>query len=189
MNQPVSPPVPATPFELFPFFFLSEQAALANILPTLSAVRVACSPDEFRADLRALLLAYPTLTLRQVALALGCSPQRVSRLVGPLSRPHSLPHPPPSPALLSAFRARVATGEPAAAAARSLGLSISTITKLGFRSREVRPVAHGAGQGRPGCGCWRCRRAAGVARPRAARQGTGKQGNSTNLTNSKGSTQ
>ena len=158
------------------------------ILPGLSllpGLRASLPPPEFRARLRSLLLDHPDLPLHQVAAALGVTRQRVSQMAGPLSR-HDCAHPPsprPAPEREKAQRGltdlveRVRAGESAAAAAASLGISLSAASALGFRVREVRPAhgtrereAGGEWDGGRGCGCWRCRRAARAGRAGRAEQ-------------------
>jgi hypothetical protein len=65
------------------------------------------------------------------------------------------------------LRARVAAGESAESAAQVLKISLPMAMQLGFRAKDVRP-AHGTkARWQMGCNCWRCRRVAGVAVPRA----------------------
>ena len=142
----------------------------------LYRVRATLPPEEFRAQLRQTMLDDPSLTLRKVAEALGVTRQRVGLMVGPLGRPTcAYPGPRPSPRRDEALKRllelelRVQAGESAEQAARDLGISVSAVWHLGFRSRDVRR-AHGTMErSREGCNCWRCRRASGVAVPRGKR--------------------
>ena len=130
---------------------------------------------EFRARLREAMLATPQITLSQVAAQLGVTRQAVNQLVGKLDRPSCASPNRPAPKLEQARRRleelveRVRAGESADHAAADLGISLAQAMRLGFRSKAVRP-AHGT-QARlaHGCDCWRCRRAAGRARPRGRR--------------------
>ena len=150
----------------------SVTESASSPLDQLLIARIALPPFEFRARLRRHLLAEPSVTLRQVASALGVSRQAVGALVGRLDRP-TCAHPDrPAPrrdqarARLAELTARVAAGESAESAAGGLGISLAQAARLGFRAKEVRPPH---GKGRANCDCWRCRRAAGVARPRGRR--------------------
>lgn len=148
---------------------------------SLSQVRDALPPANFRSRLRKYLIDHPNLTLNQVASIIGVSRQRVSFLVGPLGRPNcARPGPRQAPKLEQAQRqlkqleARVRSGESASAAVAELGISLSQAARAGFRVKSVRP-SHGMPERAAGgdawapCGCWRCRRAAGIARPRGRR--------------------
>ena len=156
--SPVFSPMPP-PF--FPF------TSLAQAKSTLSS-------EDFRARLRRYLLEQPGITLAAVAQSIGVTRQRVAAIVGPLGRPACCPSGPRSApkrdraaACMTELRSRVAAGESAESAARVLGLSLSMAMQLGFRAKSVRP-AHGTKvRWQMGCNCWRCRRVAGAAVPRA----------------------
>ena len=147
---------------------------MSSQLVSLLHSREALPLAEFRSRLRALLLADSSITLAAVAQFLGVTRQRVAALVGPLGRPNCCPSGPrPAPerdraaACMTELRTRVAAGESAESAARALGLSLSMAMQLGFRAKSVRP-AHGTKvRWQMGCNCWRCRRVAGAAVPRA----------------------
>jgi hypothetical protein len=147
---------------------------MSSKLVSLLHSREALPLAEFCSQLRVILLADPGITLAAVAQSLGVTRQRVASLVGPLGRPNCCPSGPrPAPKRDRAaekmvdLRARVAAGESAESVARALGLSLSMAMQLGFRAKDVRP-AHGTKvRWQMGCNCWRCRRVAGVAVPRA----------------------
>jgi predicted transcriptional regulator len=144
---------------------------------SLSDARAALPPEEFRQLLRQHLIDHPDLTLRDVAQELGVTRQRVGMMVGKLDRPTCAEVDRPAPKKEAAalgmaeLRARVAAGESAERATSELGLSLSMAMHLGFRAKEVRPPHGTLEKARTGCGCWRCRRAAGLALPRAGRVG------------------
>ena len=139
----------------------------------LIRLRIVTSPAEFRVLLRRYLLAHPTLTLHQVATALGCTRQYVSYMVGPLARPTCAQIHRPAVKMEEARRqmsnltARVAAGESAEAVAKDLGISLPTAMQLGFRVKAVRPPHGTPARAKLGCNCWRCRRAIGLAARRA----------------------
>ena len=143
---------------------------LVSLLHSREALPIA----EFRSRLRAILLADSSITLAAVAQSIGVTRQRVAALVGPLGRPSCCPSGPRfapkrdrAAACMTELRSRVAAGESAESAARDLGLSLSMAMQLGFRAKDVRP-AHGTKvRWQMGCNCWRCRRVAGAAVPRA----------------------
>ena len=148
------------------------------VLAAIAEARAQLPPAQFRDRLRQAMVVRPDLTLVQVARQLGLTRQRVGQLVGKLERPTcAQPGPRPAPRRdearrrMEELRARVAGGESAVGAARSLGISLAQARRLGFRVRAVWPP-HGTqarlagGPGRAGCGCWRCRRAGGIALPR-----------------------
>ena len=149
---------------------------------SISQARVDLPPEEFRLRLRRHLQDHPHITLHQVAQQLNVTRQRINILVGKLNRP-TCAHPDrPAPKReapkreaaklkLADLRARVAGGEPAEAAAAALGISLHMAMRLGFRSREARPPHGSQGKLRGGCGCWRCRRAGGIALPRGPKTG------------------
>ena len=153
----------------------SEQVSLAYLLTTLPKARVAMAPAEFRTGLRQVLLDQPQLKLSQIASVLGVTRQRVSLLVGKLDRPscaHSNRLAPKREAArqyLTELAARVRTGEPAAEAAKELGISLGQAMRLGFRVKEVRPPHGTQVRLQAGCNCWRCRRAGGIALARGRR--------------------
>ena len=127
-------------------------------------------PADFRLRLRKTLLANPSLTLRQVAQILGITKQRVSAMVGRLNRPTCARLDKPAPrrdearAKMAELKKRVAAGESAERVAQEFGISLAQAYKLGFRSKSEKPM-HGGG--RKDCRCWRCRKASGIAVPRA----------------------
>ena len=135
---------------------------------SLLAARDLLSPADFRLRLRRTLLSDPSLTLKQVAQALGVTRQCVGAIVGKLNRPTGKPAIKREQARskLAELRIRVAAGESAEHAAKELGISLGQAMTLGFRARDIKP-AHGGG--RKDCFCWRCRRAAGIATPRGPR--------------------
>jgi predicted transcriptional regulator len=144
---------------------------------SLSDARAALPAEEFRLLLRQHLIDHPDLTLHDVAQELGVTRQRVGMMVGKLGRPTCAEVDRPAPkkevaALgMAELRARVARGESAEKAAASLGLSLPAATKLGFRTKAVRPPHGTQAKLTTDCNCWRCRRAAGIALPRSPRAG------------------
>ena len=144
-------------------------------LHDLPVIRDFLTFAEFRIVLRQYLLDHPQVTLCRVAAGLGITRQRVSALVGPLGRPTCCTNPDrwapereKTQQRMAELNARVAVGESAEKAAGALGVSLPMARVLGFRVKAVRPPH---GQGRQGCNCWRCRRAAGVAARRGPRIG------------------
>jgi hypothetical protein len=136
---------------------------------SLATARDLLTPADFRLRLRRTLLSNPSLTLKQVAQALGVTRQCVGTIVGRLDRPTGKPaiKREQAKAKLAELRARVAAGESAEHAAKELGISLGQAMTLGFRARGVKP-AHGSSN-RAACRCWRCRRANGIAIPRGPR--------------------
>jgi hypothetical protein len=136
---------------------------------SLVTARDLLSPADFRLRLRRTLLSNPSLTLKQVAQALGVTRQCVGAIVGKLNRPTGKPAIKREQARskLTELRTRVAAGESAEHAAKELGISLGQAMTLGFRAHGIKP-AHGSGN-RAACRCWRCRRAAGIAVPRGPR--------------------
>ena len=130
------------------------------------------------------MLDRPDLTLRSVADSLGLTRQRVSAMVGPLGRPNCATNPNRSSPVrdqtqkhLKELAKRVAKGQPAAQAARDLGISLNAAWKLGFRVKLIRPPHGTAARATSAitstststststrCNCRRCRRAIGVTR-------------------------
>jgi len=137
---------------------------------SLSQARVDLPPSEFRLRLRKHLLDHPGLTLAQVAKDLKLTRQRVGSLVGRLNRPrHFAVKWEQARAKMVELRARVVGGESAEHAAEGLGISLAAARKLGLRVKSIRP-AHGTlERGALGCGCWRCKKAQGLATPRGPR--------------------
>lgn len=150
---------------LVPFQIPPHPGAISQIRDTLP-------PEEFRLRLRKHLLDHPGLTLAQVAKDLKLTRQRVGSLVGRLNRPrHFAVKREEAKARMVELRTRVASGESAEHAAEGLGVSLAAARKLGLRVKSIRP-AHGTlERGALGCGCWRCRRAAGIALQRGPRLG------------------
>ena len=143
-----------------------------KLLAFLPPLRDSLRPRDFHSRLRDYLLLHPTLTLRQVAQSLSISRQAVSNMVGRLDRLTCAAPNRPAPktdharANLKALAALVAQGRTAQQAADQLGVSLSGAVLAGFRVKAIRKPH---GKGREGCGCWRCRRAAGLAVPRGTR--------------------
>jgi len=162
-----------------PQVFIGDPDAPSTLPSFLSRSREMMQPAEFRALLRQSLLADPSLTLRQVALALGVTRQRVNQWVGRLDRPSCTDPRYPRPTVkkdqarahLAELTLLVRAGESASQAARELGISIEAAAKLGFRAKSVKPLHGQEARWEAGCQCWRCRRAAGVARRRGPRTG------------------
>jgi hypothetical protein len=144
---------------------------------TLAQARVDLPPEEFRLRLRSHLQDHPGLTLAQVGQAIGVTRQRVGLMAGRLDRPNCCQADRPAPKReqaarhLMELRARVAAGESAGSAAKALGISLSAASSLGFRVKAVKPPHGHEARAWLGCGCWLCRRAAGVSRRRSARAG------------------
>ena len=139
----------------------------------IARMRASLPPTEFHNFLRQGLLANPSLTLRQVAAALGCSRQYVSHMVGKLDRPTCAQvHRPAvkkeeARRRMSDLTARVAAGESAESAAKALGISLPMAMRLGFRVKAVRPPHGTRARAKMGCNCWLCRRELGLAARRA----------------------
>lgn len=142
----------------------------------LNVARAGLPPAEFRALLRRYLIDHPNITLRKVAEVLDMSRQRAGWLAGKLDRPNcAQTGPRPSTTFAAAHMAelwdRVAAGESAEKASKSLGISLPAALRLGFRSKAVRPP-HGTWErARLGCNCWRCRQVSGLSVPRGPRAG------------------
>ena len=153
-----------------------SSAATPIHLRDLLHLRQTLPPPDFRLALRCYLLDHPQVRLQRVADELGITRQRVGWLAGRLRRPNCCPAGPRSAlemekaaAGLAELTRRVAAGEPATRVAAELDLSLSQAARLGFRAKAVKPL-HGEWERvRLGCGCWRCRRVAGVAVPRGPR--------------------
>jgi hypothetical protein len=75
-----------------PIPHLPSAPPLALSLSTLPTARDLLSIQDFRLRLRRTLLDCPTLTLKQVAQALGVTRQYVGALVGSLGRPTCARH-------------------------------------------------------------------------------------------------
>src|ERR1700722_3636970 len=140
----------------------------------VSVARAALSPAEFKVKLREAMVSQPTLTLHQVATALGVSRQAVSHIVGRLGKAHPSPKKDRARSRLLELELRVSQGEAAEHAAQALGISLNAAIKLGFRAHGIKPM-HGATARAKTCPCWRCRRAAGIAQPRSPRLGDRKK--------------
>jgi transposase len=138
---------------------------------SLLAARDLLSPADFRLRLRKTLLANPNLTLLQVARELKVTRQCVGAIVGRLNRSTGKPaiKREQAKAKMAELRAMVAAGESAEHAAKELGISLGQAMTLGFRSKAVRAVHGTQARSAAGCGCWRCRRAAGIAVPRGTK--------------------
>jgi predicted XRE-type DNA-binding protein len=145
-------------------------------LADLQSARSLLPANDFRHRLRHTLLSNPTITLRQVAQALGVTRQRAGSLVGRLNRPTCAePGPRPAPqrdraaSRLEELKIRVQAGEPAARAARELGISLPVAMHLGFRAKAIRPPHGTWDRAKTNCNCWRCRVVSGLATPRGPR--------------------
>ena len=167
-RPPLAPRSPIPPLPPTPTLHLS----LADLQSARSLLPVA----DFRHRLRHTLLSNPSITLRQVAQALGVTRQRAGSLVGRLNRPNCCTDPNRlSPqrdraALhLAELKARVQAGEPAARAAQALGISITQAHILGFRAKDIRPPHGTWDRAKTNCNCWRCRTVSGLAIPRGPR--------------------
>ena len=147
-----------------------------NSIP-LSQARDFLPPEEFRVHLRRHLESNPSITLAQVGKELKLTRQRVGSIVGLLGRPNcaspdyprSAPEKEKARLALPELRRRVQGGESAKSAAKAIGISLVQAFRLGFRSLEIRPMHGSQARLKAGCGCCRCRRAAGIAVPRGPR--------------------